>query len=146
VTADRTDSLFAPRAVETIHRPDGCILLRSPQPLADYGRCVGDWLVHWANTAADRPFLLERSPTGAWTGVTYNEALCHVRSIAAWLIRKGCSAERPVAILSGNSVRHALVALASMHAGLPVTRCPTTASTAFGCRWQITPSRVRRPR
>jgi feruloyl-CoA synthase len=134
-TENRTHSLFAPRALETIRRPDGSILLRSPQPLADYGRCVGDWLVHWAMTAPDRPFLLERSPEGAWTGTTYSEALRCVRSIAAWLIHRGCSAERPVGILSGNSVRHALVALASMHVGIPVASISpaySIAATGFG--------------
>jgi feruloyl-CoA synthase len=61
----RFDSLFAPPAVETIRRADGCILLRSPQKLGDYGRCLGDWLEHWANAAPDRLFLLERAPDGS---------------------------------------------------------------------------------
>jgi feruloyl-CoA synthase len=116
----RPDSLFAPRAVEVLRRADGCILLRSPLKLNDYGQRVGDWLLHWAAAAPDRPFLLERDQNGCWTGLTYHEALQRVRRIAAWLLHAGCSAERPAVILCDNSVRHGLLALASMHVGIPV--------------------------
>jgi feruloyl-CoA synthase len=114
------DSYFASREVEVLRRTDGCILLRSPQKLSDYGRRVGDWLLYWAAAAPDRPFLLERDQSGSWTGVTYREALRYVRRIAAWLLQAGCSTERPVAILCDNCVRHGLLALASMHVGVPV--------------------------
>jgi feruloyl-CoA synthase len=131
----RSDSYFAAPAVEVERRADGCILLRSPQQLADYGRCIGDWLLHWASAAPDRPFLLERDESGRWTGVTYSEAVEHVRSIAAWLLRAGCSAERPVTILADNSVRHGLLTLASMHVGVPVASVSSAyslMSTDFG--------------
>jgi feruloyl-CoA synthase len=113
--------LFAPAAVQVTRRSDGAILLRSPQPLGDYGRCIGEWLVRWAETAPDQAFLMERGSEGTWTGVTYLEAMRDVRSIAAWLLRAGCSVERPVAILCDNSVRHALIALAALHVGIPVS-------------------------
>src|SRR5579863_2944730 len=115
-----SDSYLAPREVEVLRPTDGCSLLRSPQKLGDYGRRVGDWLLYWAAAAPDRPFLLERDPSGRWTGVTYREALQQVRRIAAWLLQAGCSAERPAVILSDNCVRHGLLALASMHVGTPV--------------------------
>src|SRR5262249_59798662 len=37
----------------------------------------------------------------------------------AALLARGLSAERPVAILSGNDTEHALLALAAMHVGIP---------------------------
>ncbi len=43
-----------------------------------------------------------------------------MRSIAAWILAQGLSAEHPLAILSDNSIDHALLALGAMHAGVPV--------------------------
>ena len=104
--SQRSDAYFAAPAVDVERRADGCILLRSPQQLTDYGRCVGDWLSHWATTAPDRPFLLERDESGGrWTGVTYGEALTQVRCIAAWLLRAGCSVERQHAVVDPREAR-----------------------------------------
>ena len=99
---------------------DGSILLRSPMPLEDYGRCIGDWLAHWATHAPRRQFLLERGIGGEWQGVTYAQALEAVERIGSWLLARGLSAARPLCILSDNSVAHGLLALAAMHAGVPV--------------------------
>lgn len=117
----RSGSLFAPAAVNVVRRDDGCTILSSPLQLEEYGRCLGDWLVHWARAAPDRLFLAERDAAGLWSGVTYAEALASVRSIAAWLLQNNCSIERPVAVLCDNSVRHGLMSLAAMHIGVPVT-------------------------
>ena len=51
--------------------------------------------------------------------VTYSDALRQVRSAAAWILAQGLSAERPLVILSDNSVDHALFALAAQHVGVP---------------------------
>ena len=112
--------LFAPPAIELERRADGAVLLRSPQPLLPYARCVGEYLVHWAQAAPDRAFLQERGATGDWQGVTYREALDRVQAIAAWLLRAGLSLERPLAMLSENSVAHGLLALAALHIGVPI--------------------------
>ncbi len=100
-------------------RADGTTLVRSAQALGDYDRAVGDWLVRWAALAPDRPFLAERAGTG-WRAVTYRESLDAARSIGESLLARGLTVRTPVAILSGNSVSHALVALGAMHAGIPV--------------------------
>src|SRR4029077_4614842 len=47
------------------------------------------------------------------------DALRQVRSTAAWILAQGLSAEWPLVILSGNSIDHALLALAAMHVGVP---------------------------
>ena len=39
--------------------------------------------------------------------------------MAAWILAQGLSAERPLVILSDNSVEHALFALAAQHVGVP---------------------------
>jgi feruloyl-CoA synthase len=109
---------FGPPDVTVERRPDGALLVRSPHPLGSYPRAMTDWLDHWAKVAPDRVFVAE--PAGAaWRKVTYAQARDAARSIAQGLIDRGLDVERPVAILSGNSVDHALVGLGAMIAGVP---------------------------
>ena len=42
-----------------------------------------------------------------------------VRAIAAALLERDLSPDRPIAILSGNDIEHALLGLAAMHVGIP---------------------------
>src|SRR5688500_5824278 len=113
--------MFATPAVAIEHRADGTQIMRSPQPLEGYARCIGEHLERWARTAPTRPFLLERPASGGdWQGVTYRESHEHVLRIGTWLLKQNLSAQRPVAILSDNSVEHGLIALACMHVGIPV--------------------------
>src|SRR5204862_2629857 len=78
------------------------------------------WLEHWARQARERVVLADRAGADApWTTVTYKNALQQVRSAAAWILAQGLSAERPLVILSDNSVEHALFALAAQHVGVP---------------------------
>jgi feruloyl-CoA synthase len=110
---------FASPLVDLECRNDGVMILRSGHALDAYDRCVGDWLVRWAARAPDRPFLAERNGD-AWRAVTYREALDAVRRIGESLLARGLDATTPVAILSDNSVNHALLAHGAMHAGIPV--------------------------
>jgi feruloyl-CoA synthase len=116
----KAEQLFAPPEVKIERRSDGTIRLQSPHPLKPYARCVGEYLVHWAKVTPERPFLLERGSDGNWQGVTYGEAVDRVQRIAAWLLGANLSSERPVAILSENSVEHGLLALAAMHVAIPI--------------------------
>ena len=65
---------LAPAQVNLEHRANGDTILRSPQPLRAYERCIGDWLVQWARQAPERVFLAERAGEG-WRKLTYAEAL-----------------------------------------------------------------------
>ena len=115
-----SQKLFATPAIASDRRADGSIILKSTTPLRDSARCIGDWLEHWARQAPDRIFLADRtSPDAPWTTVTYKDALKQVRSAAAWILAQGLSAERPLVILSDNSVEHGLFALAAQHVGVP---------------------------
>ncbi len=112
--------LFATPRTVAERRADGSILLRSPEPLRDGARCIGDWLEQWARQTPEAIFLAERGNVDApWTTVTYAQALRQVRAAASWILAQGLSAERPIAILSDNSIDHALLALAAQHAGVP---------------------------
>ena len=110
---------FAPAEVQLETRPDGVIVLRSPQQLRPYARAVGDWLVTWSERLPDRIFLAERD-RDSWRRLTYRDALDSVRRIGQALLDRGIDRERPIAILSENSVDHAMLALGAMHVGVPV--------------------------
>ena len=110
---------YAPAEVEVEKRADGAIVLRSPQPLKPYTRAVGDWLLHWYDHAPDRTFIAERKGHG-WRRVSYRDALSDARRIGQALLNLGLGADKPVAILSDNSIDHALLALGAMHVGVPV--------------------------
>jgi len=113
-------------------RADGTMYVRSPRPLGPYPEKLTERLEHWAEEAPDRVFLAQRASTGAWRTVTYAETMRGVRSIAQALIDRGLNAGRPVAILSGNGIEHALIALASMYAGVvyaPIAPSYSLAST-----------------
>ncbi|MDA9549387.1 feruloyl-CoA synthase [Bradyrhizobium sp. CCBAU 45321] len=112
--------LFATPRTVAEHRPDGSIVLRAPEPLGETARCTGDWLEQWAQQRPDAIFLAERGNVEMpWTTVTYAQALRKVRAAASWILAQGLSADRPVAILSDNSIDHALLALAAQHVGVP---------------------------
>ncbi len=111
---------FAPPEIRLEKRADGSMLLRSPQKLGPFARCVTEWLVQWSDRAPDKVFLAERVTSGSWRKLTYRETYGAVRRIAQALLERGLGPERPVAILSDNSIDHALLALGAMHVGVPV--------------------------
>ena len=66
--------------------------------------------------ARTRPAAGGRSPTrNCWR---------RSRHIASALLARGLSAEKPVVILSGNSIDHALIAFGALYAGIPF--CPVS--------------------
>src|SRR5436190_2143799 len=109
---------LAPATVH-VERKNGNLYLRSPQKLAPYARCVTEWLVQWSDKEPTRTFLAERKGEG-WRKLSYRETYGAVRRIAQALLDQGVTAERPVAILSDNSIDHALLALGAMHVGIPI--------------------------
>ncbi|OHV80950.1 feruloyl-CoA synthase [Ensifer sp. LCM 4579] len=106
-----------PHSVSRRQHP-GHLLLTSNLPLDPVARRTADWLHRWAEQAPQRVFLSERAGEG-WRDITYAEALGHVRALAAALIARGLGQETPIAILSGNSVDHALLSFAAQYAGVP---------------------------
>jgi len=100
-------------------RPDGSMIVRSIEPLHLEVDKLTTCLDRWAAVAPDRLFLAQRGATGDWRRVSYGDALSRVRSIARALLDRNLSPERPIAILSGNGIDHALLALAAMYIGIP---------------------------
>ncbi len=110
---------LGPAEVSVERRGDGAIVLRSPHALPPYSRNLTERLMHWAKIAPDHVFLAQRDAAGGWRALTYADTLAAVRAIAAALLQRQLSPERPVAILSGNDIEHALLGLAAMHVGIP---------------------------
>jgi feruloyl-CoA synthase len=101
-------------------RPDGTLLIRARAALGPYPDRITERLIHWAERTPDRVFMADRDPVGgAWRKVTYAETLAKVRAIGAALLQRNLSAERPIMILSGNDIEHALIGLAAVHVGIP---------------------------
>ena len=99
----------------------GNTYLSADQALQPYATRMTDRLVHWANQTPDRALYARRDPSngGAWKKLTCQQALQAARSIGQALLDHGLNAERPLAILSENSLEHAMLALGAMYAGIP---------------------------
>jgi feruloyl-CoA synthase len=110
---------LGPASVDIERRADGAMVLRSPRPLDAYPEKLTERLAHWANAAPERIFLAQRDGAAGWRSLSYREAYASVRAIAAALLERPLSPERPIAILSGNDIEHALLGLAAMHVGIP---------------------------
>ena len=80
---------------------------------------MGDRLVHWAEHAPDRPFVAQRGADGQWRSINYAQMLGHARAVGQALLARGLSAERPVAIVGGNSLDHAVLSMGAMLVGIP---------------------------
>jgi feruloyl-CoA synthase len=110
---------YAPPRVVCERSGDGILRYRSTQPIAPHDPS----LARLFRAAVERNpagiFLAEREG-GQWRKLTYAAARRLVDALAAGLIERGLSAERPVMILSGNSIDHALLTLAGHTAGIPV--------------------------
>jgi feruloyl-CoA synthase len=113
-----------PFATQFERRDDGSLLLKPLGDLAPYPRRLVSSLELWARAAPDRVLVARRDAAGAWRHVTYAQMLERIRRVAAGLLARNLSAERPIAILSGNSIEHLTLSLAAMWVGIPY--CPVS--------------------
>ena len=100
-------------------RADGTILVWQEGALEAWPRATTERLLHWAADRPDATWLAERDGSGDWRRVSYAEGAAAVQAIGAALLELGLSVERPLLILSGNAVAHALMALGAQHVGIP---------------------------
>jgi feruloyl-CoA synthase len=119
---------LGPSDCVTERKADGTIYVRSPHRLPPYPDKVTERLVHWAEYAPDRLFLADRGPDRQWRKLAYGDALTQVRAIGQSLLQRNLSPERPIIILSGNDLEHALLGLAAMHVGIPYAPVSTAYS------------------
>ena len=105
--------------VSVMRRDDGAVFLRSPHVLGPYPRNLTERLARWAREAPQRVLAAQRDPAGGWRTLSFGEAHARARRVGAALLKRGLSAERPLAILSENSLEHLLLLLGAMHVGVP---------------------------
>ncbi len=115
---------FGDPAVSIDRREDGTIYLRPKIALGEYPLRLTDRLHHWAKTEPNRIFMAERDTGGLWRQISYAQLLASSRHIASGLLARGLSADKPIVILSGNSIDHALLAFGALYAGIPF--CPVS--------------------
>lgn len=102
------------------HLADGSILVQPDEVLRPYPSVLTDRVHQWAMRFPDRICIAKRDARGEWSRLTYAQVFDSVRRIAQWLLNRGLSAERPIAILSENDLEQFLVTLAGMHVGIPI--------------------------
>ena len=109
---------YATAAADVERRADGTLVIRSADPLGAYDASVARMFRTAVEAQPARTFLAERVGE-TWRKLSYEDARGTVDALAAALLARGLSAERPVMILSGNSIDHALLMLAGYTAGVP---------------------------
>jgi feruloyl-CoA synthase len=118
---------LAPPRTQRVELGQGVFLLRSPEPLQPYARCIGEWIEQWARDTPDTIALAERDAGGQWRQLSYRELRRAVGAIGQALIDLRLPAGQPIVVLSDNSIDHALLTLAAMHVG----RTACTVSSAY---------------
>lgn len=121
--------MLAPPRVARIPFDDGSFVLRSPEPLKPYARCVGEWLERWAAETPDALAVAERGPDGQWQRLSWRELRRAVGAVAQSLLGLKLPPHAPVVVLSDNGLDHLLLMLGALHVGRPVC----TVSSAY-CR------------
>lgn len=111
---------FAPPEVILEGCPETGFLFSSAHPLQPWRENLGLMLKHWAEQTPDRIFLAERAGDGSWRELSYAEVNRQADAIAQALLDRRLGPYRPVMILSGNSIEHALLMLGCFIAGVPI--------------------------
>ncbi|MBV7410943.1 feruloyl-CoA synthase [Maritimibacter sp. DP1N21-5] len=131
-------------------REDGSMLVWQNDPLAPHPEKISDRIDHWASVDPDRVWMASREVGETeWHRVTYGEMREKVRSIGQFLLDLGLSVDRPLVILSENSIEHALMALSAQYVGIAsaaIAPAYSLISEGYGklkgVRDQITPGAV----
>jgi feruloyl-CoA synthase len=102
--------------------------LRAEKALEAYPERMTDRLVKWAKERPDQSWMARRGADGQWVHITYGEAWAKAQAIGQFLLDQSLSVDRPLAILSENSLEHALLALGAMTVGIPFCSVSTAYS------------------
>ena len=114
-------------------RDDGTLVLRHPGSSEPVAGNLALLLLERAATWPDQILIAEKSDD-VWRHLTYAQAVDGCRRVAQWLINQGAGAERPLAILSGASITHFLMAWGAVFARVPSTPVSLSYSSVKGAR------------
>jgi len=115
-TAPIRDPRYAAPRYAFDHRTDGAVLIGNDAPFSRTFQTLNAALDHWAVTTPAAIWLAERSGDG-WKTMSFGEARERVSRLAGALSGLGVGPGRPLMILTGNSIDHALIAYAAMRIG-----------------------------
>jgi feruloyl-CoA synthase len=102
------------------YRSDGSLILRSANPPPAIEEIsFADFIESWAKVRGETPAFCERGSDGAWRKLSWRDLWQQVQSVAAALLEMGLGPQRPLMLLSGNSIEEAVVLLAAEYAGIP---------------------------
>lgn len=113
-----SDNFWTPDFVYE-HREDGCVLMRQKEPLPAHPPLLADYLDKWADESPQRTWLARRVNGGDWRHISYGEARQQARAIGSALLALGLGPDKPLLILSENSLEHALLGIACVYVGIP---------------------------
>ena len=97
-----------------------CRTIQNKIPLKTYPNNLCEWLHLNAQIDPEKPFLMERNGSDGWNKVTWKQTLSLVNRISNNLLKIIKDTTKPVALLSENCTKMALVQLAAMQVGIPV--------------------------
>lgn len=111
---------FPERETLVERRADGTLILRSARALPRIEqRSFVDFVALWAARRGDTAAFCERDAQGEWRSLSWTELWRQVRSVAAALLEAGLNPQRPLMLLSGNSIEQAVALLAAEYVGIP---------------------------
>ena len=101
------------------HLDDGSVIMRQTGDLPDHLPTLADYLDKWAEATPDQTWIARRGADGEWIRISYGEAQEKAARIGAALLSMGLGPDRPLLIMSGNSLEHALLGAACFYTGIP---------------------------
>src|SRR5260370_37358660 len=108
------------RDIAVERRPDGVIILKSRIALKPYEKHIPASLAKWAREQPNRIWLAQRTGSDhQWRKLSYREAKRTADAVTQAILNLTLEPGRPVAILPGKSIEHALLTQASMQARHP---------------------------
>ena len=105
--------------LEVLNQNDGSIIIKNIITPDEWPSNIILKLMHWSTKTPETIFLAQRNHSNLWEKISYIETLKKVKSIANFLLNHRLSEKRPLLILSGNDINHALVALACLYSKIP---------------------------
>lgn len=116
---------------------DGTLYVEQALALPPYRDRITEPLLEWAARAPERTLYAARGADGGWRRLSFGAAADGMRRLGQFLLDHRLSAQRPLAILSGNDLDHVLLALAAIHVGIPYAAISPAYSLVAGDRARL---------
>lgn len=123
------DVNFPSAEMEVSMQDDGAIVIRPVAALSDLLPNLPKLLAQQSESHASKPYLKQRDAHDNWEAASYSETFRDSSAVAAWLIKQSFDQTKPMLILSGNSILHAVFKYGAMAARVPV--CPVSTNYAL---------------